>query len=264
MRFDRHPTVLMSLRLQVKALMGVGETQAFSKDILNLTISGPDEGHFSIIDVPGLFKRHEEGHTTKDDIKTVDEMVKGYMANARSIILMVVPCNGDIANQEIVELAETYDLNGIRTLGILTKPDLMDEGTESEIMDIMLGRKHVLKLGWHILRNPGQAQLDMTSWIDTRADEEERFFTDTAPWNDLPATRVGVEALQSRLQIILAKHIRREFPKVSSNEKSVVVRMMLTTLARYSGRSVSNWQKRDNSFRNLGVPGRLARSKLNT
>jgi len=39
--------------------------------------------------------------TTKDDMNMVDEMVRGYMSNPRSIMLTVVPCNVDIATQEI-------------------------------------------------------------------------------------------------------------------------------------------------------------------
>jgi len=86
--------------------MGVGSTndqvqRTFSQDVLRLEISGPTQEHFSVIDVPGIFKRTTQGVTTKDDMNMIDEMVRGYMSNPRSIMLTVVPCNVDIATQEI-------------------------------------------------------------------------------------------------------------------------------------------------------------------
>jgi len=45
------------------------------------------------------------------------------------------------------------DPDGIRTLGVLTKPDLVDKGAEKNVIDLVEGRKHQLKLGWHVLRN---------------------------------------------------------------------------------------------------------------
>ena len=86
--------------------MGVGSTndqiqRTFSQDVFRLEISGPTQEHFSVIDVPGIFKRTTQGVTTKDDMNMIDEMVRGYMSNPRSIMLTVVPCNVDIATQEI-------------------------------------------------------------------------------------------------------------------------------------------------------------------
>lgn len=40
-------------------------------------------------------------------------------------ILVVMPCNVDVATQKILKLAEEADPGGIRTTGVLTKPDLV-------------------------------------------------------------------------------------------------------------------------------------------
>jgi hypothetical protein len=105
-----------------------GPKTTFSEDVLRLEICGPTQEHFSVIDVPGIFKRTTQGVTTKADISMVDDMVHGYMRNPRSVMLAVIPCNVDIATQEILERAEEVDPDGIRTLGVLTKPDLVDKG----------------------------------------------------------------------------------------------------------------------------------------
>lgn len=195
--------------------IGLGTEAAqrtFSEDVLRLEVSGPDEEHFSVIDVPGIFKRTTQGVTTKEDIVLVDQMVHGYMSNPRSVMLIVIPCNVDIATQEILERAEDLDKDGIRTLGVLTKPDLVDQGSEDIVVDLVEERKHKLRLGWHLLRNPGQSDLNSSR---SRSAIETEFFAKVAPWSTLDKGKVGVLTLRTRLQAILEDHIRREFPKVS-------------------------------------------------
>lgn len=221
--------------MEVIDLMGVGPNQepgspAFSKDVLVLEIADPTQEHFSVIDVPGTFKRTTQGLTTKDDIALVDNMVKGYMTNPRSVMLTVVPCNADIATQEVVEQAEDLDPAGDRTLGVLTKPDLVDKGAENDIIELVEGKRHKLKLGWHLLRNPGQAEL-AKSQSKSRNELEGAFFRNVAPWNSLDGELVGVKSLRDRLQGILASHIRREFPKVrSDNSEGVVIKYLMSEL----------------------------------
>jgi hypothetical protein len=189
-----------------------GSRRTFSDDILRLEIAGPDQDHFSVIDIPGIFKRTTQGLTTKEDILMVNDMVESYMSNPRSVILTVIPSNADIALQEILEMAEEIDPDGIRTFGILTKPDLVDKGSENIVIRLLEGEAHKLRLGWHLLRNPGQAELNSAS--QNRNAIEQRFFEKEHPWNQLDKKKVGIITLRDRLQEILGDHIRREFPKV--------------------------------------------------
>ena len=192
-----------------------GSKSTFSNDVLRLEIAGPKEDHLSVIDVPGIFKRTTPGVTTKSDMEMVERMVHGYMKNPRSVILTVVPANVDIATQEILEKAEEVDPDGIRTLGVLTKPDIIDKGAEKNVIDLVEGRRHQLKLGWHVLRNAGQAELDNP--VTDRDTTERSFFAGQSPWNSLDKEKVGITSFRDRLQEILADHIRREFPKVGTS-----------------------------------------------
>jgi hypothetical protein len=184
----------------------------FSNDVLRIEISGKDEEHLSVIDVPGIFKNTTAGLTTKADIALVRNMVQGYMENPRSVMLTVVPANVDVATQEILEMAHDVDPEGHRTLGVLTKPDLVDQGAEPRVVDMLAGRVQQLRLGWHVVRNLGQQQLSDTSV--QRQNIEKEFFRARAPWCNIDKAKVGIEALRVRLQDVLAHHIRREFPKV--------------------------------------------------
>jgi Dynamin family/Dynamin central region len=188
------------------------ESVSFSDDVLRLEIRGPSEEHLSVIDVPGIFKKTTQGVTTKADMQMVRNMVHGYMKNPRSVMLAVVPANVDIATQEILEMAEDVDPDGHRTLGVLTKPDLVDKGAENSVVELIEGRRHQLTLGWYVVKNPGQSQ--SPSSAKERFALEDAFFKGEMPWNGLDRDRLGVTSLRIRLQEILAKHIRREFPKV--------------------------------------------------
>lgn len=184
----------------------------FSADVLRLEIHGPHENHLSVIDVPGIFKNTTPGLTSKSDIALVRDMVLSYMRNPRSIMLAVVPANVDIATQEIIEMARELDPDGIRTLRILTKPDLVDKGAEDKIIELVEGKQESQELGWVVVKNLGQKDLQDPS--KSRNDEEE-IFRRLPPWNRLSNDNYGIEALRMRLQALLASNVRREFPLVS-------------------------------------------------
>ena len=195
------------------------QKRTFSNDVLRLEITGPDQEHLSVIDVPGIFKNTTPGLTTKSDIALVKDMVLGYMENPRSVMLAVVPANVDVATQEILELANDVDPDGDRTLGVLTKPDLVDQGAEPRVIDLVEGRTRVMKLGWHVVRNPGQQQL-LDSSLDRQFLELD-FFRSKAPWKTISADRVGIESLRDRLKEVLSSLVRQEFPKVRLSSISV-------------------------------------------
>jgi hypothetical protein len=51
----------------------------------------------------------------------------------RTIILAVIPANQDISTIDILERAHRVDETGDRTIGVLTKPDLINPGGEEEV-----------------------------------------------------------------------------------------------------------------------------------
>jgi dynamin 1-like protein len=69
-----------------------------------------------------------------------------YIHHKQSIIMAVCPANNDIANADALKLASRADPIGERTIGVLTKIDLMDDGTNA--LDILRGKVYYLKLGF--------------------------------------------------------------------------------------------------------------------
>lgn len=137
-------------------------------------------------------------------------------------MLAVVPANVDIATQEIIEMARELDPDGMRTLRILTKPDLVDKGAEEKIIELVEGKQESQELGWVVVRNLGQKDLQDPS---KDRDIEEEIFSHSPPWNCLSKDNYGIEALRTRLQALLASNVRREFPSVGSNPVSTLGRL---------------------------------------
>ena len=124
-----------------------------------------------------------------------------------------MPCNVDIATQEILKLAEAADPEGTRTMGVLTKPDLATENaTRDAIIDLVVGKKSYLKLGYYVVKN--RSADDSKSTLAERAAAEKAFFT-APPWTAV-SDRCGIAALKERLRHILMKISKQEFPHVKA------------------------------------------------
>ncbi|KAL8663077.1 MAG: hypothetical protein Q9168_008154 [Polycauliona sp. 1 TL-2023] len=108
-------------------------------------------------------------------------------------------------------MAGEVDPSGQRTLGILTKPDLVDKGAEQDIIDLVRGRKKKLKLGYCVVRNRGKQERNLTSAERNRL---ESGFFQADPWSSLDRSRVGISALTPRLRDLLSRITRHEFPVV--------------------------------------------------
>lgn len=193
----------------IRTDLASSEGTVFSEDILKIEICGPDEDYLTVIDVPGIFRNPSEGITTKADIQLVQNMVRGYIKHSRTIILAVLPSNVDIATQEILTIAEDFDKSGERTLGVLTKPDLVTEqSAQANICSLVLGKKRPLTLGYYVVRSRGADDEHVFN-----LSEAESIFL-KAPWNTLPKDRLGAVALKARLTELLGQITRKEFPEL--------------------------------------------------
>ncbi|KHE83776.1 hypothetical protein GE21DRAFT_1210308 [Neurospora crassa] len=193
--------------------------KTFSRDILKIEKCGPTEDYLTVIDVPGIFRLTSKGQTTESDRSLVREMVTGFIKDKRTIILAVLPANVDIMTQEILALAEKYDPDGERTLGVLTKPDLVIERSAKEaVCNLVTGRKKALNLGYYLVKNRGGDDDDDTE-DDFGLRRKERDLFQQSPWCNLPQERVGVTALRERLQDLLGEITDRAYPELRSEAR---------------------------------------------
>ncbi len=204
---------LPNLMENAKAVMGIStHGRAFSNDLLRVEISGPDRPHLTIVDLPGLI-HSETKLQSAADVQLVQDVVQSYMREPRSIILAVVSAKNDFANQIVLRLARDADDAGNRTLGVITKPDTLVAGSESEAMFLSLAKNQDVefRLGWHVLKNMDS---ERGNWTPASRNNEERSFFSQGAWADMPHSLVGIDALRSRLSRLLLGQIASELPSL--------------------------------------------------
>jgi Histidyl-tRNA synthetase len=149
-------------------------------------------------------------------VKIVEKMVDSYLQHSRTIILAVIPATSDVDTQGIIQRTRRFDENSLRTVGIITKPDLINAGTEARIARLAKNCDRTkLTLGFFILKNPSPTELKAGITIEERRKTELAYFS-TEVWKKqgLDPSRVRVDKLRCFLEEILNSHIERELPKV--------------------------------------------------
>ncbi|CAN9274782.1 unnamed protein product [Alternaria alternata] len=211
------PTEDLQLEAVIEAAkdaMRISESsdKVFSSDILRLELSGPNQPHLTLVDLPGLFQAGSRSQSD-EDAKTVKTLVLSYMKNPRSIILAVVSAKNDFNNQSITKHSREIDPTGRRTLGLITKPDTLYEGSDSEKFYLELAQNKEVKfrLGWHVLRNRDFTTKDSTT---EERDRIEASFFEKGIWRSLSADQTGIHSLKPRLSKILKDHIVAQLPDV--------------------------------------------------
>ncbi|KAK8199378.1 dynamin family protein [Phyllosticta capitalensis] len=208
-----------SLVESAKEHLGVdADTGAFTDDVLRVQISGPEQPYLTLVDLPGVIHA-ENRQQSAEDVALVQNVVRRYMENPRSIILAVVSAKNDYANQIVTKMAREFDPEKTRTLGTITKPDSLDAGSESEgkFLDLAKNEDVVLRLGWHVLKNRDYDSRNCS--IEERNAKESEFFAHGV-WKSLSPEIKGVESLKPRLSTILKNHIMGELPNLARDIQS--------------------------------------------
>jgi dynamin 1-like protein len=107
----------------------------FSKSVVDLTL----------VDLPGITKI-PTGDQPHDIEARITELALKYITPRTAIIMAVCAANVDLAHSDALKLARRVDPLGERTIGVITKIDLMDEGTDA--IDLLSGKIYPLKLGY--------------------------------------------------------------------------------------------------------------------
>lgn len=153
------------------------------------------------------------GDQPTDIEKQTRNLITEYIAKPNSVILAVSPANVDLVNSEALKLARHVDPMGKRTIGVLTKLDLMDHGTNA--MDILSGRVYPLKLGFIGIVNRSQQDIQGSKSLSDALQAERDFFRHHPAYRNM-ANRCGTQFLAKSLNQTLMAHIRDRLPDIKA------------------------------------------------
>ncbi|KAF3171502.1 vacuolar protein sorting-associated protein 1 [Orbilia oligospora] len=189
-----------------------GRNAGISPAPIGLRIYSPNVLTLTLVDLPGLTKV-PVGDQPKDIEKQIKDMVLKQISKPNAIILAVTAANTDLANSDGLKLAREVDPEGQRTIGVLTKIDLMDDGTD--VVDILAGRIIPLRLGYVPVVNRGQRDIENKKPIQAALEYEKNFFENHKSYRN-KALYCGTPYLARKLNLILMMHIKQTLPEIKN------------------------------------------------
>ncbi len=204
-----------------------GKNKGISNVAMHLKVYSPHVLNLTLVDLPGVTKV-PVGDQPGDIETQIRRMVLQYIERPNAIVLAVTPANADLANSDALQLAREVDPDGLRTIGVLTKLDIMDRGTDA--MDSLCGRTIPLKLGFVGVLNRSQQDIIADKPIRAALKHEQDFFASHPVYRTI-AARCGTAFLARTLNRVLMQHIRDCLPelKVKINKMMMDAQLELQT-----------------------------------
>lgn len=102
-------------------------------------------------------------------------MAHRYVSDSRTIILAVCPANADLTTSDGLQMARELDPKGVRTIGVITKIDIMDKGTNAKRM--IEGKDVHLRLGFIGIKNRSQQDIIDRQTVEVAIEKEQLYFS---------------------------------------------------------------------------------------
>ena len=167
----------------------------------------------TLFDLPGIF-RVPIGDCPRNIELITQNITQKYIEDPLTIILCVIRANSDIWTSGSLRMAKEIDESGERTIGILTKIDIMDQGTD--VRKFLLNEEIPLKMGYvGMINRSKQDRVNKLSLAEAKIKEKE-FFKSHSAYNDLPSELLGTEALINKLTKLYFKMVKENCPIIDN------------------------------------------------
>ncbi|XP_014856409.1 PREDICTED: dynamin-1 isoform X3 [Poecilia mexicana] len=193
-----------------------GANKGISPVPINLRVYSPHVLNLTLVDLPGMTKV-PVGDQPADIEAQIRDMLLQFVTKENCLMLAVSPANSDLANSDALKIAKEVDPQGMRTIGVITKLDLMDEGTDAK--DILENKLLPLRRGYIGVVNRSQKDIDGKKDINAAMAAERKFFLTHPAYRHL-AERMGTPYLQKVLNQQLTNHIRDTLPGLRAKLQS--------------------------------------------
>ena len=188
----------------------VGEKNIVDNPII-LNVYSQTCPDLTLVDLPGV-TRVPVGKQPKNIEEITKNMARRYVSDPLTIILCVIAANSDIATSDGLMLAKQIDTGGVRTIGVLTKLDIMDAGTDAR--KALMNEEIPLKLGYVGVKNRSKQDLNNKLPMSEMVKKEKEFFRNHPVYKNMPQGYLGTNVLIQKLTKIYFKIIRDNLPRI--------------------------------------------------
>ena len=195
-----------------------GNNKGISKVPILLKIYSPNVVDLTLVDLPGLVKV-PIGEQPQDIEEQVRNLVFEYISNPSAIILAISPANSDIANSDALRIAKEVDPLFQRTLGVLTKIDLMDPGTN--VLDVLNNKIFPLRFGYIGVVCRSQLDTKNKKLIEDHLNTEKEFFDGLKEYKNVRHL-LGMSTLTKTLSELLIEQIKSNLPKLRDSISNAI------------------------------------------
>lgn len=199
--------------IEVETCRLTGSNKGISPVPISLRIYSQHVLNLTLVDLPGITKV-PVGDQPADIEYQIRDMIMQYICKENCLILAVTPANSDLATSDALKLAKDVDPQGQRTIGVITKLDLMDQGTDAR--EILENRLLPLRRGYIGVVNRSQKDVDGKKDIKAALESEKNFFLSHPAYKHM-VDRMGTPYLQRTLNQQLTNHIRDTLPAFRSH-----------------------------------------------
>lgn len=238
--------------IEKQTIKRAGKGMAISSKEIIVKFHSPNVPNLSLIDLPGLTMVACTDKGQPKDIKDqIRKLVSKYIQSEKSLILAVMSARTDMETDMALDLIKEYDPKGQRTIGVLTKVDLMNQ--ESDICDYLYNNVSVdlrLKYGYFAVRNRSTSEM-MTLTHREGVEKEKEYFRNHPAYgklDDETQQRLGISNLGNSLSQILISNIRKSLPELLTNLREL--QMNMEKVVKSMGVSIPNDEETKGAYLN--------------
>ncbi|KAK3940735.1 dynamin family protein [Diplogelasinospora grovesii] len=184
--------------------LAVPDSQCVSDDPIHLRIYSPNVPDLSLIDLPGYIQ--VVGHNQPQELKQkISELCDKYI-QPPNVILAISAADVDLANSAALRASRRVDPRGERTIGVITKMDLVDPMQGARVLS---DKQYPLRLGYvgvvaKVPTPTGLFKRDTGNLLATISRNENAYFSShPLEFGQQAGVNVGTVSLRKKLMHVL-------------------------------------------------------------
>lgn len=212
---SREEMDIIRIEMQRQTTIIAGEGMGISATPIILKVYFPSVPNLSLVDLPGLTMVACTDRGQPKDIKTqIRKLVSSYIKKENTLNLAIMPARTDLETDMALDLIKEFDPDGQRTIGVLTKIDLMNKDSDiSCYLNGNISKDLQLKYGYFAVKNRSGSETK-TMTVQDAVKAEAQYFAEHPVYGNMPSDKMGIEKLGNSLSDILIDRVMNLLPDI--------------------------------------------------